>query len=421
MLKYILAIKFATIFAQTNLLYYELEKIPITRHRKIIETIIISLVSTAAIALIGDFALSPLVGLAFVVLISIYHSRTKHRTIITSIYCIFALYAVGVVASGLSGDVVMIALYIIQSGYYRDVVTVCAIIPRLITFVIVVRMCFPKTPKSMVTNRFSKRFNAISSGICITIFSMIAVVKMDHTILAEYAEGFILGYAVLIVAIMTVKMAETKEDELNKELERREAVHRDHKEKDILPSVAVSLVKMRMALAEYDVELAESFAPDEAEVLQLANEKAEEIRDRIINGYEPPDTGISTLNNTLKNHAAMAAKEHVLYRVVVFTRVESLLHFMKLREVVRLIGDLSRNAIRAAGAAANGHGAVRSISVSTSMEITKSASMTTAPIFRRTSWRHWENSATPPRAKTMDLDWRIPSSFSTTTVETLKW
>lgn len=242
-----------------------------------------------------------------------------------------------------------------------------------------------------------------------------------NSILAEYAEGFILGYAVLIVAIMTVKMAETKEDELNKELERREAVHRDHKEKDILPSVAVSLVKMRMALAEYDVELAESFAPDEAEVLQLANEKAEEIRDRIINGYEPPDTGISTLNNTLKNHAAMAAKEHVLYRVVVFTRVESLLHFMKLREVVRLIGDLSRNAIRAAGAAANGHGAVRSISVSTSMEITKSASMTTAPIFRRTSWRHWENSATPPRAKTMDLDWRIPSSFSTTTVETLKW
>lgn len=45
MLKFILAIKFATIFAQTNLLYYELEKIAITRRRKIVETIVISLVS----------------------------------------------------------------------------------------------------------------------------------------------------------------------------------------------------------------------------------------------------------------------------------------------------------------------------------------------------------------------------------------
>ncbi|MBO1678565.1 ATP-binding protein [Bittarella massiliensis (ex Durand et al. 2017)] len=358
MLKFILAIKFATIFAQTNLLYYELEKIPITRRRKIVETIIISLVSTAAIALIGDFALSPLVGLAFVVLISIYHSRTKHQTIITSIYCIFSLYAIGVVASGLSGDIVMIALYFIQSGYYRDFVTVCAIVPRLVTFVIVVRLCFPKTPKSVVTKRFSKRFNAISSGICITIFSMIAVVKMDHTILAEYAEGFILGYAILVVAIMTVKVAEAREDELNKELERREAVHRDHQEKEILPAVSASLVKMRMALHEYNAELADSFAPDEAEILQLAGERAEEIRDRIINGYRPPETGSSTLNNTLQKHAAMAAKAHVFYRVVVFTEIEPLLRFMKLREVVRLVGDLSRNAIRAAGAAANGHGAV---------------------------------------------------------------
>lgn len=60
MLKFILAIKFATVFAQTNLLYYELEKIAITRRRKIVETIVISLVSTSAIALIGDFALSSL-------------------------------------------------------------------------------------------------------------------------------------------------------------------------------------------------------------------------------------------------------------------------------------------------------------------------------------------------------------------------
>ena len=88
MLKFILAIKFVTIFAQTNLLYYELEKIPITRRRKIIETIFVSLLSTAAVALIGDFTLSPLVGLAFVAIISIYHSRTKHQTVITSIFCI---------------------------------------------------------------------------------------------------------------------------------------------------------------------------------------------------------------------------------------------------------------------------------------------------------------------------------------------
>ena len=47
MLNLILAIKFVTIFAQTNLLYYELEKIAITRRRKIVETVIISVASTA--------------------------------------------------------------------------------------------------------------------------------------------------------------------------------------------------------------------------------------------------------------------------------------------------------------------------------------------------------------------------------------
>ena len=115
MLKFILAIKFATIFAQTNLLYYELEKIAITRRRKIVETIVISLVSTSAIALIGDFALSSLVGLAFVVLISIYHSRTKHRTIITSIFSIFALYAAAIVFSALASDVISWQFYSLHS------------------------------------------------------------------------------------------------------------------------------------------------------------------------------------------------------------------------------------------------------------------------------------------------------------------
>ena len=266
MLNLILAVKFAIIFAQTNLLYYELEKIPITRRRKIIETIIISLVSTAAVAFIGNFTLSPLVGLAFIAIISIYHSRTKHQTVITVIYCVLSLYAVSTVASALASDAIMPILFFIQSGYHKESVAICAVVFQIIVFAIIAKRCFPKTPSKAFAIQFSKRFNIISSGICITLFSMIAVVKMDHTILAEYAEGFILGYAILIMAIMIVKMAETKEDELNKELERREAVHRDHKEKDILPSVAVSVVKMRMALAEYDVELAESFAPDEAEV-----------------------------------------------------------------------------------------------------------------------------------------------------------
>lgn len=359
MLKFILAIKFATVFAQTNLLYYELEKIAITRRRKIVETIVISLVSTSAIALIGDFALSSLVGLAFVVLISIYHSRTKHRTIITSIFSIFALYAAAIVFSALASDVIMVVLFFTQSGYHKEHAAVCAIILRVSMFLVILRLSFPRTSnKKAYLKPLSKYFNAVSAGVCITIFSMIAIVKMDHAILAEYAEGFILGYAILIMAIMVVKMAETKESEINKELERREAVHRDHQEKEILPAVSVSFVKMRMALSEYNTELAESFAPDETEILQLAGERAEEIRDRLINGYVPPETGSSTLNNTLQTHAAMAAKDHVFYRVVVFTTVEPLLRFMKLREVVRLVGDLSRNAIRAAAAAANGHGAV---------------------------------------------------------------
>lgn len=200
--------------------------------------------------------------------------------------------------------------------------------------------------------------NRISSGICITLFLMIAVVKMNHEVLANNAEFIIVIFSIIVMTIATIKMAETREDEINKELERREAVHRDHQEKEILPAVSVSFVKMRMALSEYNTELAESFAPDETEILQLAGERAEEIRDRLINGYVPPETGSSTLNNTLQTHAAMAAKDHVFYRVVVFTTVEPLLRFMKLREVVRLVGDLSRNAIRAAAAAANGHGAV---------------------------------------------------------------
>ncbi|MBU5419897.1 ATP-binding protein [Acetanaerobacterium sp. MSJ-12] len=358
MLKFILAIKFVTIFAQTNLLYYELEKIPITRRRKIIETIFVSLLSTAAVALIGDFTLSPLVGLAFVAIISIYHSRTKHQTVITSIFCILSLYAISTVISALASDAIMLSLFFIQSGYNKEFIAICAIVLRLIAFGVVLKFSFPKSTNRTTAKHFSKRFNLISSGICITLFSMIAIVKIDHSILAEYAEVIIVGYSALVVIIAAIRMTEVRENEINKELERREAVHRDHQEKEILPAISVSFVKMRMALSEYDTELAESFAPDETEILQLAGERAEEIRDRLINGYVPPETGSSTLNNTLQTHAAMAAKDHVFYRVVVFTTVEPLLRFMKLREVVRLVGDLSRNAIRAAAAAANGHGAV---------------------------------------------------------------
>lgn len=224
MLNLILAVKFVTIFAQTNLLYYELEKIPITRRRKIIETVIISVVSTASIALIGNFSLSPLVGLVLIAVISIYHSRTKHQTIIASIFCIFSLYAVTTVLSALAGDVIMIACYFIMSGYHKEITAVCAIIPHIVTFLVIVKLCFPKSSKEVFRKRFSKRFSMISSGIFISLYLMIAVVKMNHEILANNAEFIIVIFSIIVVTIATIKMAETKEDELNKELERREAV-----------------------------------------------------------------------------------------------------------------------------------------------------------------------------------------------------
>ncbi|MZL68596.1 MULTISPECIES: ATP-binding protein [Eubacteriales] len=354
MLNILLLIKFITIFALTNLLYYRLEGIIISKRKRAVETTVIAVSSALTISVIGNFSLSPMIALVLIAVISVYHSLSKHKAIMKSLFCIFDIYAVLLFASSLLGAIVMTVMFFIQSDYHKVSVAVCTSVLQVILAIAVGKSNFPKA----VLKPLSKRKEILSTGITAILFAMAAIVKVDHDLLAKYAEVIIMAFSILILVIATVRVREVIEAEVDKEVRRREAVHRDHKEKDILPSVAVSLVKMRMALAEYDVELAESFAPDEAEVLQLANEKAEEIRDRIINGYEPPDTGISTLNNTLKNHAAMAAKEHVLYRVVVFTRVESLLHFMKLREVVRLIGDLSRNAIRAAGAAANGHGAV---------------------------------------------------------------
>ncbi|MEY8281526.1 ATP-binding protein [Oscillospiraceae bacterium 52-8] len=354
MLNILLLLKFITIFALTNLLYYRLENIVISKRRKIVETVVIAVFSALTIFVIGNFSLSPMIALVLVAVISVYHSLSKHKAIMKSLFCIFDIYAILLFTSSLLGAIVMTVMFFVQSGYHKVSVAVCTSILHVIFAVVIGKTNFPKT----ALKPLSKRKEVLSTGITAILFAMAAIVKVDHDILAKYAEVIIMAFSILILMIATIRVKEAIAAEVDKEVRRREAVHRDHQEKEILPAISVSFVKMRMALSEYNTELAESFAPDETEILQLAGERAEEIRDRLINGYVPPETGSSTLNNTLQTHAAMAAKDHVFYRVVVFTTVEPLLRFMKLREVVRLVGDLSRNAIRAAAAAANGHGAV---------------------------------------------------------------
>ena len=184
MLNILLLIKFITIFALTNLLYYRLEGIIISKRKRAVETIVIAVSSALTISVIGNFSLSPMIALVLIAVISVYHSLSKHKAIMKSLFCIFDIYAVLLFASSLLGAIVMTVMFFIQSDYHKVSVAVCTSVLQVILAIAVGKSNFPKA----VLKPLSKRKEILSTGITAILFAMAAIVKVDHDLLAKYAE-----------------------------------------------------------------------------------------------------------------------------------------------------------------------------------------------------------------------------------------